>query len=216
MTSTTKANLELQPVTASDLPEVATVFPRSFHPISSFMRQAMPDTPVVRKWWIDVHQGALSDPDVHLMKVIDKDNDGAIIAICRWRTDRQGNCVDAGTWSQFQLSEDHDHELCNAFIVFMAEQRPLLMAGRPHIFIELLLTVHEHKGKGAGKMLIQQLCKDADEAELECFVETNKDVVTFYEQLGFKLEKKAEMPGGHGYEEFILIKPANSRARPTA
>lgn len=208
MQSSSEPRLELQEVVPDDLPEVATIFPRAFHPISSYMQKAFPDTTTMRQWWIDVHQTAFDDPNVRLMKVIDRNNGDVIIAIGRWRFSRENEPIDGGSWSRVPLSEDHDHERYSAMINFQLEQRQYIMRGRPHILIELLVAVHEYKGLGAGQILVKRMCKDADDAGIECFVETNKNVVPFYEKLEFKVEKQAAMPGDDGYEEYILTKPA--------
>ena len=76
--------------------------------------------------------------------------------------------------------------------------------------LEVLATVHDYKGRGAGKMLVKWGCNEADKAGVEVFVETNNSAVSFYQQFGFKLELEAEMPGGLGYREDILVRAAKN------
>jgi GNAT superfamily N-acetyltransferase len=206
--------LELQEVVSDDLPEVATIFPRSFHPISSYMRKAFPDTPTMRRWWTDISQTAFDDPNTHLMKVIDRKNNDVIVALGRWRFSREDEPIHGGAFSSIPLTEDHDRERFAAMIDFQVEQRQSLMSRRPHVLIELLVTVHEYKGFGAGKLLVQRMCSDANDAGIECFVETNKNVVPFYEKLGFIEKKHAIMPGDDGFEEHVLTKPAKTFPAP--
>ena len=119
---------------------------------------------------------------------------------------RNDGDLSAGTWSLLSLTPDHDHELCKSFIDFLAQTRKSYMATRPHILLELVLTVHKRKGSGAGRMLVQTLCEEADREGLEIFVETNGPIVAFYEKFGFAVRDRLMMPGGLGYEEAILIR----------
>ncbi|KAF2095282.1 acyl-CoA N-acyltransferase [Rhizodiscina lignyota] len=210
MASTTSGVLAARHAEPSDLPALVNVFAKSFHPVSPFMRRAFPDTPIMREWWKKVHTFAIDDPDVRLLIVTDLSSD-SIVALLRYRIHGPSSAdlvVDAGTWSRVPLSVDHDHELCNAFTDFLAEGRRVFIGGRPHIFVELLATVHEFKGRGVGRLLIDTMCREADQAGWPCFVETNGAIVKFYEKFGFKTKAMKEMPGSFGYEEFIMVRPA--------
>jgi hypothetical protein len=57
-------------------------------------------------------------------------------------------------------------------------------------------------------MLVQWGCDQADKAGVEVFVMTNRNTVPFYQKFGFELKVEAEMPGGLGYTEYVLIRPA--------
>jgi predicted N-acetyltransferase YhbS len=72
----------------------------------------------------------------------------------------------------------------------------------------VLATIHDYKGQGAGKMLVQWGCDQADKAGVEAFVMTNRNTVPFYRKFGFELKVEAEMPGGSGYTEYVLVRPA--------
>lgn len=204
------ADLVLGPAASSDCLGLTTIFAKSFHPVSSFMRQAIPDTPMTRAWWDRVNSVALDDPDIRLMKVVDRSRGNQIAAIARYRIATRkpiaGKGEDSGTWSKIPLTEDHDRELCTAFIEFMGNARKDHMGDRLHILIELLATVHDFKGRGAGRLLVGRICEDADRETVECFVETNRDIVPFYEKFGFVVKERRDMPGGYGYSEFIMVR----------
>jgi predicted N-acetyltransferase YhbS len=57
-------------------------------------------------------------------------------------------------------------------------------------------------------MLLEWGCEHADEAGVEVFVETNQAAVPFYQRFGFELKVEADMPGGFGYTEYVLVRPA--------
>ena len=148
----------------------------------------------------------MSDPSVRLLVVTDASADNTVAAVGRWRIGSADGKTDAGTWSGIPLSSDHDAELCNAFIDFLASRRCAAMNSRPHCFIELLVVDHACKGQGVGQLLLEQCCREADEGAMECFVETNGGAVGFYQKTGFELRERMQMPGGFGYQEYVLVR----------
>ncbi|KAK1234976.1 hypothetical protein PQX77_001810 [Marasmius sp. AFHP31] len=209
----------------TDAKKMAPIFASSFHPVSPYMKRAMPDTPVVEAWWEAIHDysAASSDVSIHIVTCADE-----IVALARWRfssptwdtepikrsqPESENSTLaftgdsSAGTWSLFRLSSDHDEELCKSMIDFLGATRKSYMSGRAHVLVELVLCAHEYKGVGAGRMLIEQCMREADERGLEVFVQTNGPIVKFYEKFGFEEKERLVMPGGYGYEEIILVRP---------
>jgi predicted N-acetyltransferase YhbS len=82
--------------------------------------------------------------------------------------------------------------------------------GSPRVVLEVLATIHDYKGRGAGKMLLEWGCDQADKEGVEVFVETNHAALPFYQKFGFELKADAEMPGGFGYTEYVLVRPAKN------
>ena len=82
--------------------------------------------------------------------------------------------------------------------------------GRMHYLIELVATSHQYKGSGAGRLLLEWVCTEADKEGLPVFVETNQDIVKFYERSGFEVVETLSMPGGFGYEEYIMVRPSKA------
>ena len=139
------SSFQLSQVTFDDLSTLRSVFSQSFHPVSAFMCKAIPDTPVVCKWWDEVNHFAFEEKRVHLMKVIDTAANDKIIAMARWRLPDVGSemAPGAGTWTAVPLTPDHDQELCDAFIEFLAKWRTAVMQDRPHYctFLGLMVTI---------------------------------------------------------------------------
>ncbi|KAL0562788.1 hypothetical protein V5O48_019290 [Marasmius crinis-equi] len=195
---------------------MAPIFARSFHPVSPYMVRAFPDTHVIESWWESVHNYSITSPDISIHVVTHGEH---IVALARWRfssstwdteePETPGDLT-SGTWSLIPLSSGHDEELCKSMIDFMGVTRKSYMSGRPHILLELVLCAHEYKGIGAGRLLVEQCIREADERGLEIFVETNGAIVKFYEKFGFKEKERVVMPGGYGYEEIILLRPTAS------
>lgn len=127
-------SLRLCEATNDDLPALSSIFASSFHPVSRFMKQAIPDTSETVRWWSEVYSFALHDPEGRIMKVVDTASDGRIVALAQWRLPAKARvmAMDAGAWSAVPLTDDHNEVLCNAFISLMAEQRRAVMQDRPH------------------------------------------------------------------------------------
>ena len=175
------------------------------------MRRAQPDTPLVRKFWDETNTYSLNDPDVRLMVVVDSTvSPERIIALGRFRlsSSEKKEDLDAGTWSAIPLTSDHDAEMCDAFIDFTVLCRRKVMSGRKHYFLELVATSHEYKGYGAGRMLLEWVCGEADREGAAVFVETNTNIVKFYDRFAFEVVERLKMPGeDYGYEEWVMVRP---------
>jgi len=183
----------------------------------------------MRDWWKQVHNYAILDPELTLMVVTSETSNGAIVAMGRWRyypelphqpiavdgpaanLARSDGDLSAGSWTLLKTCPDTDSELYDPMAVFMAETHTSLMGNRPHYLIELVGTVHEAQGMGAGRLLLQEINRMADQLGVEIFVETNNIVVKFYEKIGYEIQERLMMPGGLGYEEFILTRSPRSK-----
>lgn len=134
----------------------------------------------------------------------------AYFSICRPSASNPNSHLDKWVFTAVPLTNDHDQELCKGMIDFAVSTRRKAMSGIAHVFVELVATRHEYKGKGAGGLLLRHIRVVADEERLPIFVETNGAIVKFYEKLGFEIKETMAMPGGLGYEEFILIREPHS------
>ena len=127
--------LALSEANDADLAGLVEVFPLGFHPISPFMKKALPDTPLTQQWWHEVHSKALADPDVKVLKVVDPAASNRIVGLCRYRLPREGPVPEglgAGSWELTPWTEDHDQALCKPMVAIMTEERPKIMEARPH------------------------------------------------------------------------------------
>ena len=124
----------------SDLPQLISIFPRSFHPTSPYMKAAIPETPIIADWWRHVHCTAINASSVQLLQVKANlpagqgEEESEVIAICRWRLPGSLEIEEtrAGYWSLIPLSPDHNDELYNAFTKPLGDYRLKLMGDRPH------------------------------------------------------------------------------------
>lgn len=184
-----------------DLDSLTTILPRAFHPVNPYQRVAQPDTPTIRKWWYKVFQDEIDDPSCHPIVAINQvtDKDIGILTLRRFEPGEKGS----GFWSMYPLTPDHRKEMCDAFIVTMAEWRERLMGDRVHYLIELFGTAYVWKGKGVGSMMLQRACAIADQEAADVFVQANASAVGFYEKFGFQSEGEIALSGGDGREEYV-------------
>jgi GNAT superfamily N-acetyltransferase len=198
----------------ADLPALQHTFAASFHPVSPFMVQVFPDTPVMREWWTTVNTYALNDATASLTIAADTTT-GAILGLIRTSIASFPSVpeVNAGAWSHVPLTSDHDKLLYDGMVDFMIQQRRVFMSTTRHCIIELLAVVHDAKGRGVGSLLLGSVCDAADREGVQCFVEANAKAVPFYTRMGFGVRAELDMPGGHDYREYILIREPKGPGR---
>jgi GNAT superfamily N-acetyltransferase len=209
-------SFEIIEARTQDLPSLGTIFARSFHPVNSFMRLALPDTLLVQQWWQDVFSKEIEDPDCHPLIAISTAQDSSnepVIGILTLRL-IQPNAPGAGFWSSSPWTSDHDQEKCNAVAESMSTYREKIMQDRgKHYLIELLAADHGWKGTGVGKALLLEACRLADAENASVFVEANADAKSFYEHFGFREEARTalEVVDGRPHEEYMMVKSTKTK-----
>ena len=188
----------------SDLDSLSTILPRSFHPVNSYQRTAQPDTPKIREWYRRMFEDEINDQSCHPIVAIDPttNKDVGVLTLRRMEPGEKG----AGFWTMSPLTDDHNKDICHAFIDVMAEWRERLMGDRRHYHIELFGTEHEYKGKGVGSKMLKRACEIADKAGEDVFVHANASGVGFYEKFGFTNEGELVMPGEEKYMETFMVR----------
>jgi predicted N-acetyltransferase YhbS len=74
--------------------------------------------------------------------------------------------------------------------------------------LELLQTVQEYNGQGAGSLLLEYGCQMADKDSLEIYVFASMQGFPLYQRFGFEQKAAEAMPGGFGYIERHMVRPA--------
>jgi ribosomal protein S18 acetylase RimI-like enzyme len=73
----------------------------------------------------------------------------------------------------------------------------------PHIYLETLAVAPTRQRQGAGTMLLEALCEDADRRVLPIVLHTNHpDNLPYYMRFGFEVEHEATLP--HGPREWLM------------
>ena len=187
-----------------DIDSLTTIVPRSFHPVNPYIKQALPDTPLVRKWWAQVFEYERNEPNCHVLVALDPatDKDIGILLLRLMGAHEEG----AGVWTNYELSEDHDEVMYSSMVNSMVEHRERTMLGRPHYLIELFGVDHAWKGRSVGTKLLARACEIADRDGYDVFVQSNASAKAFYARLGFNAEGEVMMPGEHQYREYMLVR----------
>jgi ribosomal protein S18 acetylase RimI-like enzyme len=198
------ADIYITEARKSDLDSLTTILPRSFHPVNTYQQVAQPDTPTIRKWWRQVFSDEIDSKACHPIVAISSktDQDVGILTLRRFEPSEKG----CGFWSMYPLTDDHNKDMCNAFISTMAEWRENLLRDRAHYHIELFGTDHEWKGKGIGSMMLKRACEIADDEGVDMFVQANAQGVSFYEKFGFQNKGELVMPGEDKYVETFMVR----------
>ncbi|KAK3052008.1 hypothetical protein LTR09_006962 [Extremus antarcticus] len=207
------------PIRDSDIPALTTILARSFHPTNPYIKATLPDTPAVREWWREIFQNCLADTRWHVLVASpaatpsgSTDEEAIGVLILRLM---QPHELGSGLWTAFPRTREHDAEKYDSMVGAMSKHREAIMrvgdevGARVHYLVELLGVDHSWKGKGIGAALLRRACEVADAEGLEVFVQANGSARAFYEKVGgFGVVAREVMPGGNGYEEFMLVRPA--------
>lgn len=109
-------SLTIRRAELSDVKEMGPTFPRSFHPISEYMRTAMPDRPIVQTWWESIHSYSIASPNLSVYVVTahkagnqEESERGKeeIIALARWRVG--GSPLPLGPTTRTVRSKSQSH-----------------------------------------------------------------------------------------------------------
>jgi len=206
-----KSVLELGPVTLEDLPQVRAVWYAAFE--SPFIMRLWPNTPSVHKWWDDANSSSiLHDPTARYMKVTDlaaDDGKGKIIAYAKWNAPRR-DPTKKGYGDRFPpYPQDGDVEGLSTFFGHLTGEREKFMGDRPHYYLDMLGTLPEYQGLGAGTLLVKWGCDAADEEGVEAFVDASEAGKGLYEKYGF-VEKDGWTMPGESFRVASLLRPAKS------
>lgn len=209
----------------SDVESLTTIMPRAFHPTNDYIKRALPDGQAMRSWWTSVFSDMIRTPTSHLLTAVigsgpnhdpqstadvpEPSGTSHAIAVLALSL-HDASAPGPGFWSSHPLSSDHNLELCEPMFAAVADGRDEYMPGKTHFIIELFGVEHAYQGGGLGGRLIQEVCRLADDAGHEIFVQANGFARKFYEKHGFVCKGTKIMPGGK-YEECMMVRAVGGR-----
>jgi predicted N-acetyltransferase YhbS len=79
------------------------------------------------------------------------------------------------------------------------------------IVLELIATIEEYKGRGAGSLMMRYGCDMADKDELETYVDASEEGYPMYLKYGFILKREEVMPDASGYIQRHLVRSAKKQ-----
>lgn len=123
--------LEIQPLQADDIPKCVQIYFDAFQNPHSLA--CWPRVPGIRKFWQDMLQEEMGDPNARFLKVmVVSDDDGSgeeLVAFAKWVAPKPGVEVDT---SLPRWPEETDAELCDRTFGDWARRHGELMGTRGH------------------------------------------------------------------------------------
>ncbi|KAL1871101.1 hypothetical protein Daus18300_004846 [Diaporthe australafricana] len=148
-----------------------------------------------RRFWLDALADEVHDPGARFV-VIEEDTRSstsppelpaapAVVAFAKWNAP-----VAAPDTPQPPLPDnwpvDGDPALADVFFKKLADMHEGIMGGRPHWYLEMIVTKGRYQGQGAGGMLMAWGVDKADEEGVECYLDATPEGKKLYERFGFK------------------------------
>ena len=72
--------------------------------------------------------------------------------------------------------------------------------------MDLLGTIEEYKGQGAGSLILKHGCELADKEGVECYIASSPAGKRLYERFGFVFTEWIDLPYGHR-DDFGIRQP---------
>ncbi|KAH8748628.1 acyl-CoA N-acyltransferase [Diaporthe sp. PMI_573] len=136
---------------------------------------------------LDALAEEIHDPNAQFVVVEDTvASPSALVAFAKWNAP----VVGPGTPQIPPLPDcwpaDGDPALAGVFFTKLADMHEQIMEGRPHWYLEMIVTRGEYQGLGAGRMLMEWGVKRADEEGARCYLDATPEGKHLYERFGFK------------------------------
>ncbi|KAG8160667.1 hypothetical protein KVR01_008931 [Diaporthe batatas] len=129
-----------------------------------------------RTFWLDTLAEEVNDPNARFVVVEDTvSSPPALVAFAKWNT--------PVCWPA-----DGDPALASVFFGKLADMHEQVMEGRPHWYLEMIVTKGKYQGKGAGSMLMRWGVERADEEGFECYLDATPEGKLLYHRFGFRDE----------------------------
>ncbi|KAF2710352.1 hypothetical protein K504DRAFT_476343 [Pleomassaria siparia CBS 279.74] len=179
--------LQLQPVTLSDMPDVATIQRAAFSTgmISLLMPRPITTEAIAKS--IEAHAKSMTtEPDVFYVKVVDTDLDNKIIAVGKWRINKaHRGQEDVERMLPKPGKAEEGNQAVLDMMRYLRWGRSTFMGGKPFCFLHMLVCDPNHGRRGAGAMLVKWGTSQADVLNLPCFLEASEMGRPLYARLGF-------------------------------
>ncbi|KAH8815539.1 acyl-CoA N-acyltransferase [Xylogone sp. PMI_703] len=173
------STLRLEPATLEDIPAITELWYLAF---AEMMSAFFPDTPGVRKWWDEANTSdMINKPYQKYMKVVDTASDGKLIAYAKWdfaTVEERGPRFPP--WH-----EDMPGEKVTNFFAGLETERKRLVGHGKNCYLDMLCTHPDYRRRGAGSMLVQWGCEEADRKGIPAYIDASKDGAKLYKKFGF-------------------------------
>ncbi|KAJ5652712.1 hypothetical protein N7507_010138 [Penicillium longicatenatum] len=183
----------LEKVTVEDVPAMTEIWFAAFS--LPRVREVIPDTPSVRKWFADCAINDITErPYQTYLKILDpeiKDSEGRprMVAWGKWD---QSMPNERGLRFFLPWAEDMMADRCNLVFDGYEKNRKKVMGEERHIFLDTLCTHPDYWRRGAGSMIVKWGCDLADKEGVSAYLDSSKEGAPLYQKFGFVDEGTAE------------------------
>ncbi|ORY10182.1 hypothetical protein BCR34DRAFT_588787 [Clohesyomyces aquaticus] len=119
--------------------------------------------------------------------------------------------VDAGLTTPPPYAES-DPRIWNALFEMLNSNKREILQTRPYYVLDTCVTHPAHHRRGAGGMLVQWGCDQADANGVECYLEASPMGAPLYKRYGFRRVKEIELDvrefGGEIFSFSLMVRPA--------
>ncbi|KAF4458807.1 acyl- N-acyltransferase [Fusarium albosuccineum] len=198
---------QITKATPDDVPQLVDIYFAAFRDDLDLL--IFPDTKSNRKWWSKSLRSDVSDPDVLVLKAVERVGD--VETIVAWTLWELWDEEDLGAWSESDSESDsgcssssdsdseteseeefgEDETAAHGFYEMAWETHSRFMKN-PHWFLEIIATSPTHQRRGAGSLLLKHGLKKVDEMGLEAYTEASPLAVPLYEKAGFRGDDRLE------------------------
>lgn len=198
--------LQLRRAVESDVNRLTDVFFSGFRK-DGVMSRCFPEKPSVREFWINGLQRDLSDPDVHIVAIVDTDIAGSpIIAYANWVGPRTQPLKSSQNQTvPLYPDEGDDIPLAEFFFLHLKKLRAKNMEGRTCWYLAALVCHEGHQRRGAGGMLMRYGLEEAEKTKADIYLEASPPGVPVYKHFGFKEVDRVVVLDGD-FTELIMLR----------
>ncbi|KAF2759344.1 acyl-CoA N-acyltransferase [Pseudovirgaria hyperparasitica] len=185
--------LVIEPATEADLSDYVDIQHAAFADgeVGLLLNSRGPLTEARRKMYHERSLNDMKNPTYHYIKCVDTDLNKTI-GFGKWRIHPNGRTqqeVDDSWYTptpqpESNVKAEHD------FFMYLNESRRDYMGTKPVVFLHVMVTLPEHQGRGAGRMMMKWGVDEADRLGLDAYVESSEAGRRLYESFGFKMLKE--------------------------
>ncbi|KAH7014177.1 acyl-CoA N-acyltransferase [Microdochium trichocladiopsis] len=215
--------LRLERANRSDVPELAAVYFSTFK--SPLVLRLKPNVPSVREWYGAQLEASFDKQHCHVYKVVEygDDNDGGgtqstdllqrpeIIAFATWQSPQLKTAQVQDTRGP-EWPAAGDPALFEEVVLKATRIRDDLVGDREHWYLGVLATLPQHQRRGAGSLLMGELCRQADEAGQPAYLEASPSGKSTYERFGFEAKSSfTTVINGEDYVDACMVREPKSK-----
>lgn len=199
--------LAIRLASSADVDSMATIIPRSYASDSSLSRLC-PDTPLVRRWWVNTYEAALENPASCLLVAVEGLKTVGLFTMHYLEPASTPHDAKGGITTAIPLTTDHPQDMAAA-LQNLRHERQMWMGDETHFIIELVAVDSAYQNLGIGRRLTVRACEIADEKDAALFLHTTAARKFYTEKLdlGFYVKHHDANDETSG----IVVRPSRSR-----